>query len=120
MENITTAQLKAFAFILGDTDAVAEIDEIATAGEDADMQIYYTRATKPGDEDDYVVEGSDQDNGALWEIYKAGYMSADGNTVSGNTYWTYDADSGEWETGDSEYMEPIAHLMPHKDASLYS
>ena len=120
MENITTAQLKAFAFILGDTDAVAEIDEIATAGEDADMQIYYTRATKPGDEDDYVVEGSDQDNGALWEIYKAGYMSADGNTVSGNTYWTYDAHSGEWETGDSEYMEPIAHLMPHRDAALYS
>jgi outer membrane scaffolding protein for murein synthesis (MipA/OmpV family) len=115
---VTTKQLKAFAFILGDTDAVAEIDEIATSGDDGSLQVYYTKQFVAGDEDEYVVEGSDEDNGALWEIYKAGYNNGDG-TVSGNTYWDYDADSGIWETSDSEYLEPIAHLMPHRDAALF-
>ena len=118
MDNITSAQLKAFAFILGDLDAVEQIDSIDNAGEDASLQIYYTRPAQPGDEDDYVVAGSDADNGALWEIYKAGYMSSDKKTVSGDTYWTYG--EGEWACDDSEYLEPIRHLMPHKDAALYS
>jgi len=120
MENITTAQLQAFAFILGDVDAVADIDSIAQSGEDGSLQIYYTKQFVKGDEADYVVEGSDEDNGALWEIYKAGYISADGKTVSGDTYWTYDADEGVWYCDDTEYLDPIAHLMPHKDATLFA
>ena len=119
MENITTAQLKAFAFILGDTDTVEDIESIATSGEDGSVQVYYTRPFEAGDEEDYVVEGSDEDNGALWEIYKAGYNNGDG-TVSGNTYWNYDADEGVWECDDTEYLDPIAHLMPHKDATLFA
>ena len=116
---VTTKQLKAFAFILGDTDAVAEIDSIAASEDDGSIQVYYTKQFEKGDEDSYVVAGSDDDNGALWEIYKAGYISSDGKTVSGNTYWDYDADSGIWETSDSEYLEPIEHLMPHRDAALF-
>lgn len=119
MENITTAQLKAFAFILGDTDAVAEIDEIASSGEDGSLQVYYTKQFVAGDEEDYVVKGSSEDNGALWEIYKAGYRNGDG-TVSGNTYWNYYADDNTWECEDTEYLDPIAHLMPHKDATLFA
>ena len=120
MTEVTTKQLRAFAFILNDMDAVEEIDAIARDGEDGSVQVYYTRPAQPGDEDEYVVAGSDEDNGALWEIYKAGYMSADGKTVSGDTYWNYDGDEGVWETSDSEYLEPIRHLMPHKDAGLFA
>lgn len=119
MEGITTKQLKAFAFILGDTDAVAGIDAIAASGDDGSIQVYYTKQFEAGDEADYVVEGSDEDNGALWEIYKAGYISADGKTVSGDTYWDYDADSGEWVCEDSEYLEPIAHFMPSSNINLF-
>lgn len=119
MDGITTKQLRAFAFILGDTDAVAEIDAIAASGEDSSLQIHYTKQFEPGDEEDYVVQGSEADNGALWEIYKAGYISADGKTVSGNTYWNYDADEGEWDCDDSEYLEPIEHLMPEEDIALF-
>ena len=120
MENISTKQLKAFAFILGDTDAVAEIDSIAASGDDGSIQVYYTKAFEAGDEAEYVVKGSDEDNGALWEVYKAGYISEDGKTVSGDTYWEFDADSGEWECSDSEYLEPIGHLMPGEEINLFS
>jgi hypothetical protein len=115
---VTTAQLRAFAFILGDTDAVAEIDTIASSSEDDSLQVYYTKQFVAGDEEDYVVEGSDEDNGALWEIYKAGYRNSDG-TVSGNTYWNYYAADNIWECEDSEYLEPIEHLMPHEDVALF-
>ena len=119
MDGITTKQLRAFAFILGDEDAVKDIDQIAASGEDSSLQIHYTKQFVAGDEEDYVVEGSDEDNGALWEIYKAGYISADGKTVSGNTYWNYYADDNTWECEDSEYLEPIEHLMPAEDIALY-
>ena len=117
---VTTKQLRAFAFILGDMDAVAQIDAIAQSGDDGSIQVYYTKAFEQGDEQEYVVPGSDEDNGALWEIYKAGYISADGKTVSGDTYWDYDADEGVWATSDGEYLEPIAHLMPSVDIDLFA
>lgn len=119
MAEVTTAQLRGFAFILGDTAAVAEIDRIAAGNEEGSIQIYYTKQFEAGDEDSYVVMDSDEDNGALWEIYKAGYISADGKTVSGDTYWDFDPDTGTWETSDSEYLEPVEHLMPHEDVALF-